>query len=140
MEITSEQASADGAPNQVSLASVDLPSTDRGGSHAVKISNLVVQLHRASTGRGPTKARTSIEANLITVTLRDTLTTGERTLISAGRGDLVRDMRRAFQEIMHDDLVAGIEELTGRKVLALLSDNHLDPDIAIETFLLEPVE
>jgi hypothetical protein len=31
-----------------------------------------------------------------------------------------------------------VEELTGRKVLAFLSDNHLDPDVAVESFVLSP--
>jgi hypothetical protein len=30
-----------------------------------------------------------------------------------------------------------VEEITGRKVIAFLSDNHLDPDIAVESFVLE---
>lgn len=33
-----------------------------------------------------------------------------------------------------------MEELTGRRVLAFLSDNHVDPDVAVETFVLEPQE
>jgi uncharacterized protein YbcI len=115
------------------------PSEERGGATAVKISNLVVQLFRTHTGRGPTKSRTSIESNLITVVLRDTLTNGERNLVAEGQAELVVRLRRAYQEIMHDDLIAGVEELTQRKVSALLSDNHIDPDVAVEVFVLEPV-
>jgi uncharacterized protein YbcI len=115
------------------------PSEERGGAVAVKISNLVVQLFRTHTGRGPTKSRTSIESNLITVVLRDTLTNGERNLVAEGQADLVVRLRRAYQRIMHDDLIAGVEELTQRKVSALLSDNHIDPDVAVEVFVLEPV-
>ena len=33
-----------------------------------------------------------------------------------------------------------IEQLTGRKVIGFMSDNHIDPDIAVEVFVLEPVE
>jgi uncharacterized protein YbcI len=39
---------------------------------------------------------------------------------------------------MRADLIAAIEELTGRKVRAFLSDNQIDPDIAVESFVLEP--
>lgn len=49
-------------------------------------------------------------------------------------------MRRAYQYTMRHDLVSGVEELSGRKVVAFLSDNHIDPDIAIESFVLEPHE
>jgi len=38
---------------------------------------------------------------------------------------------------MRDDLIAVVEELTGRRVIAFLSDNHMDPDIAVETFVTE---
>jgi hypothetical protein len=39
---------------------------------------------------------------------------------------------------MREELSAGIEEITGRKVIAFLSANHLDPDVAIESFMLAP--
>jgi len=31
-----------------------------------------------------------------------------------------------------------VERHSGRKVRAFLSDNHVDPDIAVESFVLEP--
>jgi uncharacterized protein YbcI len=46
-------------------------------------------------------------------------------------------MRFAFQETMERELVAGVEKITGQKVLAFLSSNHIDPDIAVETFILD---
>jgi uncharacterized protein YbcI len=110
---------------------------DGGGSRAAAISTLVVRLVSDYTGRGPTKARTYFADDLVTVVLRDTLTKGERSLVRDGKGDLVLNVRLAFQRTMRDDLVAGIEELTGRKVLAFLSSNHMDPDIAIESFVLD---
>jgi uncharacterized protein YbcI len=39
---------------------------------------------------------------------------------------------------MRWDLEADIEQLTGRKVLAFMSANHIDPDLAVELFILEP--
>jgi hypothetical protein len=38
---------------------------------------------------------------------------------------------------MRDDLVGAVEQITERKVIAFMSDNHIDPDIAIESFVLE---
>ncbi len=102
------------------------------------ISNLVVRLMSAYTGRGPTKAWTSIEDDLVSVVLRDTLTKGEHSLLSDDKGPLVLEMRQAYQQAMRSDLIAGVEELTGRKVIAFLSANHLDPDVAVESFVLEP--
>lgn len=109
-----------------------------GLSPAASISNRVVQLMSSYTGRGPTKAWTSVDEDLISVVLRDTLTKGERSLVSDGRSDLVLGMRKAYQNTMRDELVAAIEQISGRKVHAFLSDNHIDPDIAIESFVMEP--
>jgi uncharacterized protein YbcI len=108
-----------------------------GPSMAARISNHVVQMMSAYTGRGPTKAWTSMDSELVSVVLRETLTKGERSLVEDDRAQLVLDMRKAYQTTMRHDLVAGVEEITGRKVIAFLSDNHIDPDIAIESFVLE---
>jgi uncharacterized protein YbcI len=32
-----------------------------------------------------------------------------------------------------------IERLTGRRVIGFMSDNHIDPDLAVEVFILEPL-
>jgi uncharacterized protein YbcI len=102
------------------------------------ISAAVVGCTREYTGRGPTKARTTIGRDVIVTTLEDTLTKGERSLADSGKGDMVTDIRRCFQTTMRHDLVGRIEELTGRKVIAFMSDNHIEPDMAAEIFVLEP--
>ena len=108
------------------------------GPHGLAISNHVVRLLSEYTGRGPTKARTHFSDNLITVVVQDLLTKGERSLVRDGKEDLVLETRRAYQLTMRDDFTAGIEEITGRVVIAFLSANNLDPDIAIESFVLAP--
>jgi uncharacterized protein YbcI len=108
------------------------------GPHGLAISNLVVRLLSEYTGRGPTKARTHFNDNLITVVVQDLLTKGERSLIRDGKADLVLETRRAYQLTMRDDFTSGVQEITGRQVIAFLSANHLNPDIAIESFMLAP--
>lgn len=93
---------------------------------------------REYTGRGPTKARTYIHEDLITVVLQDTLTMGERSLVRDGEVDLVLASRKAFQRTMSTQMVAAVERHSGRNVFAFLSDNHVDPDVAIESFVLLP--
>jgi uncharacterized protein YbcI len=110
------------------------PST---GPLAAAISDAVVRLLREYTGRGPTQIRTTINENLVVSVLQDTLTTGERTLLAGGQTDLVLDVRRQHHRLMRADLLATIEALTGRHVSAFLSDSHIEPDIAIEVFILE---
>jgi uncharacterized protein YbcI len=107
------------------------------GSAAAAISNMVVRLMSEYTGRGPTKARTYINDDLITVVLQDTLTRGERSLVRDGKQDLVLSTRFAFQQTMSEDMIAGLQQITGRKVRAFMSSNHMNPDMAIEAFVLE---
>jgi uncharacterized protein YbcI len=109
-----------------------------GGVTASAISNGVVRLLREYTGRGPTRARTHLNDDLVTVVLEDTLTKGERSLVADGKIALVLQARHAYQQTMRTDLIAVVEEATGRKVRAFLSDNHIEPDVAVESFVLEP--
>jgi uncharacterized protein YbcI len=115
-----------------------LDERTHGGSVASAISNAIRQLIADYTGRGPTRARTSIRDNLVVVLLEDTLTKGERRLVTKGRDDRVLDYRREFQDAMREDAIASVEELTGRKVAAFMSANHIAPDLAAELFVLEP--
>ena len=109
------------------------------GQVAAAISVAVVRVLGEYTGRGPTKARTYINRDAVSVVLNDTLTKGERQLVSDGNGPVVLQTRALFQEMMRPALVASVEDLTGRTVLAFMSANHIDPDMAVETFVLEPV-
>ena len=111
-----------------------------GGELAAEISRTVVRALSETTGRGPTKAKTTIGENGVFVVLQDTLTHGERTLSDAGEGRVVLDLRRRWQAIMQADVSLAIEELTGRKVIGFMSDNHIDPDLAVEVFVLAPRE
>jgi len=111
--------------------------TRQNGGHAAEISNLLVKLVTEHTGRGPTKTATHFSEDLISVVMQDALTKGERNLVRDGKDELVLDVRGAFQQGMRDDFIAGIEAITGRKVRAFLSANHIDPDIAIESFVLD---
>ncbi len=109
-----------------------------GGNLSAAISNAVVRITADYTGRGPTKAQTSIRENLIVVLMQDTLTKAERTLLAFGQGDFVLETRKRFQTTMRDDMVAAVELLTDRKVLAFMSANHIEPDMGAEMFVLEP--
>ncbi|HVC84266.1 MAG TPA: DUF2294 domain-containing protein [Solirubrobacteraceae bacterium] len=110
------------------------------GQLATAIASMVVQVLRQYTGRGPTRSRTYLNDELISVVLQGTLTRAERALVADGNSDLVLSNRRAFQGIMRADLIAGIEELTGRTVIAFLSDNSIDPDVKVKSFVLAPPE
>jgi uncharacterized protein YbcI len=111
-----------------------------GGALNAAISNAVVGLLRESVGRGPTKARTIHSDKVVLCVFQDTMTRAEQTLAASGKEDVVLGMRHAFQETMRAELTAAIEALTGREVVAFMSANHVDPDLAAEVFVLnEPV-
>ena len=116
-----------------------MPETQaQDGTVAAEISRRAVQILREYTGRGPTKARTILTKDTVAIVLADTLTKGELSLVGMGEEDHVLRTRRSYQQLMRHDLVALVEEQTGRTVHAFFSDNHIDPDYGVEYFLLEP--
>jgi uncharacterized protein YbcI len=111
-------------------------AVSNGGLYAA-ISNAIVGLLRDYTGRGPTRARTSIRDNVVLVMLEQTLTKGEQSLVVKGRAEKVMEIRHEFQEAMREESSAKVGELTGCKVIAMLSANHIDPDLGAEIYVLD---
>ena len=65
----------------------------------------------------------------------------EQTIMDSGQPDRVIAVREDFRRAMAARYRQTIEELTGRKVLAFLSQAHVEPDIAMETFCVDgPLE
>ena len=109
------------------------------GDVLAQISTGLVQLHSHHYGKGPTKAKTYAFDEVVVCVLRDGFTTVERTLLEAGDGESVHQMRRSFQQAMEGEFRHVVEEATGRQVLAYMSSIHTDPDLSVELFILEPV-
>ncbi len=109
-----------------------------GGPLRAAISDEISHLLRRHAGQGPTQARTYLQDDLIVCLLQDTLTTGEQTLATNGHEANVLDTRGLFQGAMRDELVEAVERLSGHKVIAFMSQNHINPDLAAELFVLEP--
>ena len=103
----------------------------------VAISSAIVGLVRDCTGRGPTNARTSIHDSTVLVMLEDTLTKGERMLVGKGRQEEVLALRIEFQGVMRADASAIVEGLTGRRVVAMMGADLLEPSLAAEIFVLD---
>ena len=112
----------------------------RDGELALAISTAVVGELASTTGRGPMRAKTTLGDNAVFVVLQDTLTRGERNLVDAGESAAVLGLRRLWQKVMRESCSRRIAELTGRRVVGFMSDNHIDPDIAVEVFILEAPE
>jgi uncharacterized protein YbcI len=100
------------------------------------IANAITKLHREYYGRGAASARTVMGRDHVVVFLEDIYTIVERTLIDDGKYDTVRDTRRAFQQTLRTAFTKAVEEVTGRTVVAFMSEVHQAPDIAAEIFVL----
>src|SRR3954449_6157846 len=110
------------------------------GEMLAQISTGLVQLHSRYYGKGPTKAKTHQVNDTVVCILKGGFTRVERTLVDTGQIESVYQMRRTFQQVMEEEFRRVVEEATGRKVIAYMSTVHVDPDLAVEIFVMEPLE
>jgi uncharacterized protein YbcI len=116
-----------------------------GGSLLAAISTSIVKLVREHYGRGPIKAKTYVVDDIVVCVMRGSgFTPLERTMMQssdADRTERVVAMREDFRRMMGERYTQTIEELTGRTVLAFLSQAHVEPDITLEVFFVDrPLE
>lgn len=112
-----------------------------GGNLLAAISTSIVKLVREHYGRGPIKAKTYALDDIVVCVMRGSgFTPLEKTMMDSGdsnRGERVVAMREDFQRMMSERYKQTIEELTGRTVLAFLSQAHIEPDITLEVFFID---
>jgi uncharacterized protein YbcI len=101
-----------------------------------EISNAAVALHREHFGRGPGAAKTHISDNLVVCVLTDVFTPFEKTLIDAGQEERVRETRAIHRSATEGVYKLRMEEVLGRRVEAHMSSIHVDPDVAVDIFVL----
>jgi len=113
-----------------------------GGQLLAAISTRIVAILRERYGRGPMKAKTYAIDDIIVVVMRGSgFTSLEQTIMDSGEPDRIVAMRHDFQRMMTKRFKETIEELTGRNVVAFLSQAHVEPDITIEIFFVDgPLE
>ena len=109
----------------------------RGGVTSA-ISDAMASLLSRHTGRGATSSRTTFTRDLIVCVMGDSLTKGEKSLVQYGRPEAVLSIRSVYQESMEQEAISIVEELSGRRVTAFMSNNYIDPDLAVEIFILQP--
>ena len=109
-----------------------------GGELLAAISTSIVGILREHYGRGPMKAKTYALDDIIIVVLRGSgFTPLEKTIMESGEPERVIAMREDFQRVMASRYSETIEKLTGRKVVAFLSQAHVEPDITMEIFFVD---
>jgi uncharacterized protein YbcI len=108
------------------------------GSVRAALANAMVGMKKQYYGRGPTAAKAWVLDDYVFVALEGGLTRNEETLIAAGKADLVRSYRLAFQEAMTEVATGAVAEITGRRVLTYHSQIVFGPARTFEVFVLEP--
>jgi uncharacterized protein YbcI len=116
------------------LADAESTSTIEVGR---EISREIVGLFKKYVGRGPTYARTYVHEDLVVTMLHDTMTRGEQTLKEEDEEEKLRELRKIFQGAFRKEAVGAVERLTGRRVVAFLSDHAVEPDWSAEVFVLD---
>jgi uncharacterized protein YbcI len=109
-----------------------------GGALNAALANEIGKLMADFTGRGATKSRAFVQQDVVVCVLEDAATRAERTLVAAGKADLVRLQRDALQRAMGPELIAAVERLTGRSVRTFMSGSDEIGASQVETFVLEP--
>jgi uncharacterized protein YbcI len=115
-----------------------LPLPLAGGSLLAAISTSIVAILREHYGRGPMRAKTYALDDIIVVVMRGSgFTPLEQTIMDSGKPERVVELRHEFQHAMQERYKDTIQRLTGRTVVAFLSQAHVEPDITVEMFFID---
>jgi uncharacterized protein YbcI len=110
-----------------------------GDELLVAVTEAMVALHQRYHHRAPVTAKTlMLGGELLACVLSGVYTTVEQTMIELQHSTVVQETRSAFQDAMQHKFIAAVEQLSGRDVLAFISNHHVGPDIEIELFMLKP--
>jgi uncharacterized protein YbcI len=101
-----------------------------------ELSNTAVALHREHFGRGPGAAKTHVADNLVVCVLTDVFTPFEKTLIDAGQEERVRETRAIHRAATEGVYKSRMEAVLGRRIEAHMSSIHVDPDVAVDIFVM----
>jgi uncharacterized protein YbcI len=121
----------------VRVLTVDTPLS--GNDLLVAVTEAMVSLHERYYHRTPVSAKTQMLGDdLLACVLGGVYTDVEQTMIELQRSTVVQETRSAFQTAMQRRFIDKVEKLSGRDVLAFISNQHVGPDMEIELFMLAP--
>jgi uncharacterized protein YbcI len=122
------------------MSESEIQSAEAHGDVLTAISDGLVALLKEYYGRGPTRAKSYFQDDLVVCVLRGGFTRVEQTLLDGGRGESVIEQRMQFQELMRKRFEEVVEEATGRRVIGFMSGNQQDPEMMCEVFILDPTD
>jgi uncharacterized protein YbcI len=118
---------------------LESPEQDPAVDVSQRISDEIATIHRESYGEAVEAIETHILGDLVLCVLDISLLPHERTLLDHGRGiESIRTVRKEFQESIGPTFAAAVEHMTGRRVIAFVSETHVDPSFSVEFFRLAP--
>jgi uncharacterized protein YbcI len=137
--VAGERAEVDKQPGDSDAPQVRTSTGRLAGGHLLAaISTSIVSILREHYGRGPMKAKTYVLDDIVVVVMRGSgFTALEQTIMDSGEPKRVIAMREDFQRVMAERYTQVIRELTGRNVVAFLSQAHVEPDITMEIFFMD---
>lgn len=104
-----------------------------------EVTDAMVAMHARYHGRAPAAAKSLwMGDDLLVCVLGGVYTDVEKTMIELERATIVQETRSAFQEAMQQKFIDVVQGLSGRRVLAFISNQHVGPDLEIELFVLAP--
>jgi uncharacterized protein YbcI len=110
-----------------------------GDALLVAVTDAMVAFHKHYY-RAPVTAKTLLLGGEILVcVLGGVYTDVEKTMIELQRAPMVQETRSAFQAAMQHKFIGAVQRLSGREVLAFVSNHHVGPDMEVELFMLEPM-
>jgi uncharacterized protein YbcI len=121
-----------------------LPAPDpvlSGDDLLTAVTDAMIELHQRYHHRQPVTAKTLLMGgDLLACVMGGVYTDVEKTMIELQQTTIVQETRSAFQHAMQQKFIDAVETLSGRRVLAFISNHHVGPDMEIELFLLQPDE
>lgn len=108
-----------------------------GDALLAAVTDELVGLHQRYHHRIPVTAKTlMLGDDLMACVMSGVYTDVEKTMIELQHTVTVQETRSAFQAAMQHKFIDVVERLSGRGVLAFVSNQHVGPDIEIELFML----
>ncbi|HEY1833228.1 MAG TPA: Na-translocating system protein MpsC family protein [Solirubrobacteraceae bacterium] len=110
------------------------------GAVLAEISRSLVAVFKRNYGKGPVRARSFLQKDVLTVILEGGYTTIEQKLEQHGHTNEVIATRLAMQKAVEDEMRTAIETILHRSVRSFMSANDPANDLQAEVFVLDPVD
>ena len=107
------------------------------GSTLAEISRTIVAVFKRNYGKGPVRARSFLQKDVLTVILEGGYTTIEHKLEEHGHTNEVIATRLAMQKAVETEMRAAVEAILHRSVRSFMSANDPANDLQAEVFVLD---